>query len=85
MIWSPSKRFSNATQTTAAAEKKEIISHVANVDTLFYLFYILHSVQLVFLLNVLHFVPKTIPLRPQTRHIAANTVDSISIFLTPAS
>lgn len=27
----------------------------------------------------------TVPLRPQTRHIAANTVDSISMFLTPAS
>lgn len=26
-----------------------------------------------------------LPLRPQTRHMAANTVDSISMFLTPAS
>lgn len=34
--------------------------------------------------NVCCFV-MTVPLRPQTRHIAAKTVDSISIFLTPAS
>ena len=35
--------------------------------------------------STVHNVLRLIPLRPQTRHMAANTVDSISIFLTPAS